>query len=363
LISFSRHCLCALAFTLLLACTDSDQALVDQAPQAVVVQTTRIQPASWSHNFKSYGLVTPAEEFEITVEVSATVREVLFKAGDSVEAGDVLLRLDDKKLKFRLDGTAASVEEARANYEQARSTHKRNKPIYDSGVISEQIYLQSEARLKSGKANLSRAIASHDIALEELADAEVESPVTGVVTRRNVESGQNVSPIDRLGVIRVQDALRVETFVSQKDVNHIDEGMLASITSPGVPGQTFWGRVDQVASSAEPSTGNFEVGVVAEDADGLLRDGMSAMVEFTGTPQQGVLGLPRTALVDRGRQLIVYRVENDKAQAVELTLGVGNSELVPVFSGLDSGDEIVISNLRLISDGQLIRRATIDSEN
>ena len=348
---------------LVLSCTDSDQVPPDPALNAVEVETIQIQPASWMHNFKSYGLVTPAEEFEITVEVSATVLEVLFKDGDSVEVGDLLLRLDSKKLKFSLDGTLASVEEARANFEQAQSTHERNRPIYESGVISEQIYMQSNARVKSGKASLSRAIAAHEIALEELADAEVKSPVNGVITLRNVESGQNVSPAARLGVIRVKDALRVEAFVSQKDVNYVVEGMRVDITSPGAPGQYFFGRVDQVASSAEPSTGNFEIGVIVDDAGGLLKDGMSAMVKFTGKPQQGVLGLPREALVDRGRRLIVYRVENDRARAVELTLGVGNSELVPVFSGLNSGDEIVISNLRLMSDGQLIQHAAKNPEN
>jgi RND family efflux transporter MFP subunit len=362
--SVSRYCLGLVAFSLLQACaeSESESTAMVSGPVAVAAQTVFIEPGSWVRNFKSYGLVTPAEEYGIGVEVSATVKEVLFREGETVEVGDLLLKLDDRKLKLRLEGTQASVEEARANHEQARSTHQRNRSIYKTGVISEQTYLQSEAKFKSAAANLQRAMSTYDIARAELEEAEVHSPVGGVVTRRNIESGQTVSPADRLGVIRVQDALRVESFVSQKDINHVRVGMTAIVTSPGAPGQTFTGRVDQVASSAETSTGNFEVGVVVDDAQDLLKDGMSAMVEFRGAPQQSMLAIPRVALVDRGRRLVVYRVVDDVARAVEPMLGVGNNEMVPVFSGLDSGDEIVVSNLRLVSDGQLISRSNSNPE-
>ena len=237
------------------------------------------------------------------------------------------------------------------------STHERNESIYKTGVISEQTFLHSYAVLKSAQANLRRARSSLSIATEELADAVVKSPVNGVVTRRNIEPGQTVSPMDHLGVIRVTNALRVEAFISQKDINHVGIGMEARVTSPGAPGQVFAGRVDQVASTAEAATGNYEVGVVVDDASGLLKDGMSAMVEFTSATADSTLAVPRSALVDRNRKLIVYRLENNVARAVEPTLGIGNSEVVPVYGGLSSGDEIVVSNLRLVTDGQQIQRS------
>jgi RND family efflux transporter MFP subunit len=344
------------------ACPDPENAMLQQAvaPAPVAVQTTTVQPGSWTHTFKSYGIVHPAEEYEISVEVSSTVEEVLFREGQSVSAGDLLLRLDDRRLQLRVDSAEASVEEARAAQEQARSTHERNQSIFRSGVISEQAFRQSEASYKAAGANLRRAISSLEMAREELADSRVRSPVNGVVTRRSVEPGKSVSPADRLGVIQVMDALRVETFVSQKDINHVRVGMTASVTSPGVPGRVFQGRVDQVASSAEEATGNFEVGVVVEQGGQLLRDGMSAMVKFRGAQREDALSVPRSALVDRGRRLIVFRVEQDIARAVEPVLGVGNAERVPVYAGLSAGDEVITSNLRLVTDGTPVApRATI----
>jgi len=201
------------------------------APTPVKVQTTTVQPGSWVHTFKSYGVVHPAEEYEIGVEVSSTVEQVLFREGQSVTAGDLLLQLDDRRLQLRVDSAEAGVEEARAAHEQARSTHQRNQSIFRTGVISEQAFRQSEANDRSAGANLRRALSSLEMAREELADARVRSPVSGLVTRRDVEPGKNVSPIDRLGVIQVMNALRVETFVSQKDINHVSVGMPATVTS------------------------------------------------------------------------------------------------------------------------------------
>ena len=350
--------LCLTLAFVLSGCVESETAVLDgdTASRAVTVRTTTVEPGSWTHTFKSYGTVHPAEEYEIGVEVSSTVEEVLFREGEAITAGDLLLRLDDRRLKLRLDSAEASVEEARAAHDQARSTHERNQSIFRTGVISEQAFRQSEADLKSAGANLRRAISSLEMAREELADAQVRSPVSGLVTRRDVEPGKNVSPMDRLGVIQVMDALRIETFISQKDINHVRVGLPATVSSPGVPGRVFVGRVDQVASSAEEATGNFEVGVVVEQGDDLLRDGMSAMVEFRGAQREDALAVPRSALVDRGRRLIVYRVEDGIAREVEPALGVGNAERVPVYAGLVAGDEIVISNLRLVSDGAPVQR-------
>lgn len=343
-----------LAVLALVGCADTEKPVPDKVVEPVAVRTHVVVPGSWTHSFKSYGLVRPSEEYEIGVEVNSTVEAVLFRAGDAVAAGDLLIRLDDKKLRMRRDGARASVEEAQAAHEQARATHDRNAAIFETGVISEQAFLASQSQFKSAQANLRRALSSLDIAEEDLADTQVRSPVSGVVTRRDIEPGQNVSPASRLGVIRVTDALRVEAFVSQKEINHIHVGMPAAVSSPGAPGQVLVGRVDQVASAAEENTGNFEVGVVVEGAGSILRDGMSAMVEFRGMTADRVLAIPRDALVDRNRKLIVYRLDGDIAREVEPQVGIGDAAMVPIYAGLASGDEIVISNLRLVSDGQQV---------
>ena len=80
--------------SLLYACAESGTSTLEETAgrDPVTVQTTMVQPGSWTHSFKSYGVVHPAEEYEIGVEVSSNVEEVLFREGQLITAGDLLLR-------------------------------------------------------------------------------------------------------------------------------------------------------------------------------------------------------------------------------------------------------------------------------
>ena len=344
------------ALGLLSACSAPEEVPVEPKHDVVEVQTFVLTPDEWAREIKSYGLISPAEEYEISTDVSATVVEVLFDEGQSVGAGDVLIRLDARQLKLELDQAQAGLEEAKANHAQAKSTHERNESIFEKRVISEQAFRQSEANLKAAEAHLHSAGAALDIARERLADTELKSPVSGVVSDRSIDPGKTASPMSSLGVIQLQNSLRVETYVSQKDINFLRIGMPVRIESPGVPSTIFEGVVGSLASSAEERTGNFEVRISLDNQEGLLRDGMSAKVYFTGLTQSNVLALPRQALVDRNRRQLVFRVIDDVARRVEPVVGVGNAHAVPVLQGLGAGDEIIVSNLRLITDGQKIRR-------
>lgn len=341
---------------LLVACGAPAPVPVEPDHDVVDVTTYRLKTDQWVRRVRSFGLVRPAEEFEISSSVSATVTEVLFDEGRRVAAGDVLVRLDDRQLRLEKEQAEARLAEANARYDEARSTHERNQSIFEKRLISEQAFRQSEAALKSSAAILSSASSALDIAIERLADSTLLSPVSGMVSARNIEPGKTANPMSSLGTIQVEDRLRIETYVSQKDINYLRTGMLTRVASPAVPDMSFEGVIESLASSAEPTTGNFKVRVSVPSANGLLMDGMSTEVLFDGLTQNNVISLPRSALVDRNRKLLVFRIVDGEAKAVEPIIGVGDATSVPLLGGLEPGDEIIVSNLRLVSDGQKIRR-------
>ncbi|MFT7286277.1 MAG: RND family efflux transporter MFP subunit [Halieaceae bacterium] len=344
-----------LAF-LLSACGAPEPVPVEPDYDVVDVTTYKLKPDQWVRQVRTFGLIRPAEEFEISSSLSATVIEVLFDEGQRVTAGDVLVRLDDRQLRLEKEQAEARRAEASAKYDEARSTHERNELIFEKRLISDQAFRQSEAALKSAAAVLASTSSALDIAIERLTDATLVSPVSGMVSERNIDPGKTANPMASFGTIQLENRLRVETYVSQKDINFLRTGMLARVVSPAVPGLKFEGAIESLASSAEPTTGNFKVRVSVLSANGLLMDGMSAEVIFDGLTQNNVISLPRAALVDRNRKLLVFRIVDDEAEAVAPVIGVGNGTSVPLLGGLEPGDEIVVSNLRLVSDGQKIRR-------
>jgi membrane fusion protein (multidrug efflux system) len=330
--------------TLLAGCDHYPPSPKTPAPEWVRVSTSVIEAGQWQRKFSSFGQVVPADEYEISVDVSAVVKQVLFDEGQQINMGDTLLVLDDSKLRLLVTSAEAGVADAKAQLHQAQTTHDKNISVFAKGAISEQAYLQSEANLKSAAANVQRAAAGLSIARQDLGDTQVVSPVAGVVKRRSIEPGKNVGPASSLGLIRSENLLRVETFVSQKDY------------AAGARNGVYLGLIESIAGAAEPATGNFKIRVSVNNSDGLLRDGMAAKVTFDSIAAQDVVAIPRAAVVDRNRKLIVFIVKDDAAQAIEPVLGVGSGDHYPVVSGLAAGDEVIVSNLRLITNGQLIQR-------
>lgn len=341
---------------LLASCGAPAPVPVEPDHDVVDVTAYTLKSDQWVRQVRTFGLIRPAEEFEISSSVSATVTEVLFDEGQRVTAGDVLARLDDRQLSLEKEQAEARLAEANARYDEARSTHERNQSIFEKRLISDQAFRQSEAALKSAAAVLASTSSALDIAIERLADTTLLSPVSGMVSARSIEPGQTANPMASLGTIQVEDRLRVETYVSQKDINYLRTGMPTRVVSPAVPDMTFEGVIESLASSAEPTTGNFKVRVSVPGTNGLLMDGMSTEVLFDGLTQNNVIALPREALVDRNRKLLVFRIVDDEARAVEPVIGVGDATSVPLLGGLEPGDEVIVSNLRLVSDGQKIRR-------
>ena len=342
--------------TLLAGCDHYPPSPKTPAPEWVRVSTSVIEAGQWQRKFSSFGQVVPADEYEISVDVSAVVKQVLFDEGQQINMGDTLLVLDDSKLRLMVASAEAGVADAKAQLHQAQTTHDKNISVFAKGAISEQAYLQSEANLKSAAANVQRAAAGLSIARQDLGDTQVVSPVAGVVKRRSIEPGKNVGPASSLGLIRSENLLRVETFVSQKDVNTLRIGAGCEVYAAGARNGVYLGLIESIAGAAEPATGNFKIRVSVNNSDGLLRDGMAAKVTFDSIAAQDVVAIPRAAVVDRNRKLIVFIVKDDAAQAIEPVLGVGSGDHYPVVSGLAAGDEVIVSNLRLITNGQLIQR-------
>ena len=341
-----------LAAFVLSACTEPERNAEPKRSGAVDVRTVTLAAGEWVRPIQSYGSVEPSEEIDISVDVSATVREVLFDEGQAVKAGDVLVVLDNKKLKLKVESAKASVANARALYEQAEATLARNEEIYEKGVISRQAFQPSQSDVKSTRAVLERELAALELARQDFEESSFVSPVDGVISRRSVEPGANVGPSSSLGTIRSDGAMRVETFVSEKDINFIRVGQLGEISASGAPGKIYSGRVISLAASAEAQTGNFRVRVAIENNDGFLKDGMSARVTMQGIAQSDVITVPRRTVVDRNRRQVVYVVEGGIAIEKAPAIGIGNRDAVPVLDGLSAGEQLIVSNLSLVSDGQ-----------
>ena len=158
-------------------------------------------------------------------------------------------------------------------------------------------------------------------------------------------------PGQALCTIQVVDAVRVVTHVTEREISALRVGERFKVHSPGAPGHEFLGRIESLAAAADPNTGNFQVKLAVSNKEGLLRPGMTARVELRGVEHSEALLVPTSALVDRKRRRVAYKVVEGKAVEVVPVVAASTGDLLPVLRGLNKGDRVIVSGLEWVTDG------------
>ena len=315
------------------------------------VEIKVLQEQPWVEMISSFGVIDAAKEIVITVDFSERVKKVHFEEGDRIKAGQLLIELDRRKQELRLARFRTSLKEAKANLANAQTTLKRQKTLYAKRNVALSKLEETQLALKAARARYEETLATVQIAERELADRRITSPSNGQVAKRSVEPGETVSPGAPLVVIQVVDALRVITYVTEKDINHLSVGSEAIVTTPGVQGRTYSARIDSLGTKADPDTGSFSVKLAIPNTQGLLRPGMTARVSLQGRQYQDAILIPDSALVDRKRRRVAYKIVDGKAVQVEPVVALSTIDSVHVLSGFQAGDQLIVKGIINIADG------------
>lgn len=341
------------------------QTTAPQAEKPIAVTSMVATASSWAPTVDSFGRVESTEEVKIGIEFSGLVKVIKFQEGDTIKAGQLLIKLDDQKQQLRYEQADANVNRARAELNRAQSTHQRYRSLLASNVLSKEQFNTAESAFNAGKAALQQAQAARALALRELNETTIISPVDGIVKAREIEIEQTVLPGQTLAIVQATNTMRIVSYVTEKEVNSLQIGSQSPITSPGVPGHVYQGRIETIGSSADLRTGNFTVKLTVNNQNGLLRDGMSARVSLRGIEQPNTLLIPRNAIVDRDRKQVLYRIKDNRAEEIEPVIGIGDGDHIAILAGIQAGDQIIMSPLDLIANGRLVERlvTTTDTDS
>lgn len=350
-----------MALALLPAC--QEQAVANRATatvEPIAVEVLELKPKTWSPTISAFGQFESAAKAEVGVDFPGLVKAVDFEEGQHVTAGAILIKLDDRKQQLRLQKALAQLASVKATLEQTQASYRRYQALAKKRAVSRDQLKRVQTEFESATGEHKVAITAEALARHELEQTNVTSPVDGVVIKRTVEPGQTVAAGTALAQIQLVDTLRVVTYVTEKEVNLLQIGAPLRINSPGVPGRSYKGHIEMIGSSADGDTGNFVLKLAVRNADGQLKEGMSARVELTGVQHTNVLLIPRAALVDRGQRRVVYKAVQDQAIEVEPVLGVSDGAWIPVTAGLAAGDLLIVDGLELVIGGVAV---TVSSQS
>jgi membrane fusion protein (multidrug efflux system) len=320
-----------------------------EAISVISVQTLNSGPAI-------SGSLVADKTASIRSEVSGAVVAVLAEPGTHVSEGTTLARVDDAVPRDAFLSAKSAVTQAQLAADIAHRETGRSEKLLAAGAIADNAL---EATRRSDLA----AAAALDDAKSRLASAQknldntvIKAPYDGIVSERQVNAGDIVSPGSPLFTLVDPTTMRLEGAVPAEKLGLVHVGSPVKFAVTGYPNRDFTGTITNIYPSADPVTRQVRLYVRIPNAGNGLVAGLFATGRVSSSTRQG-LTIPASAIDQRGVKPVVTRLKNGKAEVVEVALGVRDegSDMVEVTSGLAAGDTLLIGAAEGISPGAPVK--------
>jgi membrane fusion protein (multidrug efflux system) len=287
--------------------------------------------------YRATASLDPDKEADVLARVSGVIERILAEEGDRVEAGRVLLRIEDDEYRTRKILAEVEVEQQRARFERAQK-------IFDQGLSSAEDFDTIRTELAAAEAQL-------ELAALELSYTAVRAPFTGRVVQRLVDPGRTVSNGTALFSLADMGRLLARVFVPAKELGSIRVGQPVELTVPS-SGDRLSGRIDLVSPVVDPESGTIKVTVEVRDYPATTRPGDFVEVSIVTDRHENSVVVPRVAVVSERGQRSVYVVDGETAHQRPVQVGFEDDDSAEIVDGLDEGEMVVVQGQRALRDGQ-----------
>jgi RND family efflux transporter MFP subunit len=291
------------------------------------------------------GVLAPAAEAKLSFKIGGVVESVAVDEGASVQKSELLAGL-------KLDEIQAQVNQARSAFEKAERDLRRARRLLADSVATVEQVQNAETALTVARSNL-------EIAEFNLSHSEIVAPTAGKILRRFVEPNELVAPgvpVFLFGSTTADWIVRVG--VTDRDIVRIALGDTARVAFDAHPGEVFGGRVSEIAETADPLNGTYEVELVVQQDHRRLVSGFVAAVDIYPGKKERYFVVPIEALVEaNGAEGIVYAPADDGKQVLRVPIIIAHvfEDQIAVATGLERASNVITSGTLYLSDDSLIR--------
>jgi len=322
-----------------------EQVASEDTPPGIVAQVRLVRLPMVE---TAVGTIRPVHETTIGARLLARVVEVNLKAGQVVNAEDVLVRLDDVDLRARRRQAEAVLNAAQAACAQAEADANRSAKLFKAKAISRQEYERADTALKSAEAEIRRAQEAINEIQATLEWATIRSPIRGIVIDKKVAVGDTVTPGQILTTLF--DPLRMQLVASVREslANRLQVGQPIEVQFENFNKQGL-GTISEIVPEAESSSRAFQVKVTGPCPEGVY-SGMFGRILIPLDEQQ-VLVIPRQAVQSVGQLDLVNVLAPSATNRRAVRLGRTIGDDVEVLSGLREGEQVQVpANLVVTSE-------------
>jgi RND family efflux transporter MFP subunit len=339
-----------------LASCSSEKKPSTTAPETISMASVIVHPTALPDVVEATGTVRAADTAALAAQIMGNLLAVNVREGDHVRQGQVLALIDDAQLRAGLERAQAAVSAAdhelaaaEAEYALASSTLKRYQELLEKKAASPQEFDEVNTRCQAASARRDMARSGQAQAKAGLAQAttlfsytRIRAPFDGVVTEKRVDPGALAAPGMPLLTVEKSGRFRLEAMLDESNLRSVKPGEPVTVQLDAVNGQRFSGNVIEIVPAADPGSRTFLVKIELPPNPGL-RSGLFGRAYFTRGQRESLV-VARTAVVDRGQLQGVFVVGPERiAELRYITLGKPQGDGVEVLSGLQPGDQVVLT--------------------
>lgn len=343
-----------------------------------------VEGRSISRIVKATGEIDPLLKVNLSAHVIGKIEKLYVEEGQTIEAGEPFLTLEQEAFSAARDRTAAELEIARSRVRQAEINIadseiklRRARRLVEEQIASasdleaaELNYRSQQLAAEQARETVLQAKAALDKAEDDLYKTTIYAPLTGRITTLNAEEGEVVvsgtmnNPGSVIGTISDLSEILAEVDVDETEVAFLELGQSAELTVDALTDRTFTGRVVEIGSSGfqrptNPDVTYFKAKILLDEPDEALRPGMSTRVEVTTAVAEDALVVPAQSVVER-RPLeadegadeveVVFVINESVAEQRAVETGLSDITHVQVISGLEEGETVVTGPYRSLKE-------------
>ena len=305
------------------------------------------------------GTLQAEREATVRAEIAGPVLSTHVDQGSRVTRGTLLARVDDRTLQDALLSARGNVTTAQSALTLAQRELDRFTKLREAGAIADRDFETVKINHDAAQAQLADAKARLTYAQKQVDDTQLRAPFTGIVSQRQVNAGDVVSPGTAMFTIIDPSSMRLEGSVPAAQLPAIRLGAPVTFRVSGSPGRSFEGRITRINPEADATTGQVQVVVSVPNARGGLVGGLFAEGRVAAEKKQG-LTVPLAAVDARGIRPAVLRLKGGRVERLEVEVGLKDedTERVEITGTVAEGDTLLVGAAQGISPGTLVKVST-----
>ncbi len=355
-------------------------------PKAAVVRTILVQQSASGGQktlLNASGYVTARRQATVSSKVTGKVIEVMVEEGMRIESGQILARIDSSNVEKSLrlaeaqsESARKALDETKANLEQAERELARAAQLAANKVASQSDLDRAEADAKSLRARLEKqkadvVVSEREVAQwqQQLDDTIIRAPFAGIVTSKNAQPGEMISPMSagggftRTGICTLVDmtSLEIEVDVNESYINRVEPGQRVEATLDSYPDWHIPSKVIAIIPAADRQKATVKVRVGFEKLEPRILPDMGVKVAFQGAdekqPALRSILIPKTAVQQRDGRDVVWIAQDGHVEKRAVTVTTPRGDEIIVTAGLNGGERLVVEGADKLADGNRITEA------